>query len=283
MYRTLIGARQLHDNLTAPDWVIVDCRFDLAHAAAGEGSFAAGHIPGAVYAHLDRDLSSPITPSSGRHPLPEPAALVRTFSGWGIDATTQVVAYDQDSGAFAARLWWLLRWLGHDRVAVLDGGWADWLRNGFEISTAPANGRPRTFEPRQRADFFVTAETVGALARDPSARVLDARAPERYAGAVEPLDTVGGHVPGAHNHPFTTNLDSDKRFLPPQELRQRFSHSMQEVAPKRTVAMCGSGVTACHLLLGMEHAGLTGAKLYAGSWSEWIRDPKRPVAKGTSA
>lgn len=283
MYRTLIDAPQLHGNLHAPNWVVVDCRFDLAAPAAGEHAFASGHVPGAVYGHLDRDLSAPITPASGRHPLPAPATLADTFGRWGIDASTQVVAYDQDSGAFAARLWWLLRWLGHEAVAVLNGGWAEWSRRGYEVSSAPSAHGSRTFVPRVQSEFFVTTEQVGALVRDPSARVLDARAPERYAGTVEPIDSVGGHVPGAHNHPFATNLDAEKRFLPATELRQRFSGSLNGIAPEQAVAMCGSGVTACHLLLGMEHAGLSGAKLYAGSWSEWIRDPRRGVKKGSEA
>ena len=281
MYRTLITAEHLRENLQAPNWAIVDCRSDLADPAAGERAYAAGHVPGAVYAHLDRDLSSPITPASGRHPLPEPTALARTLGRLGIDANVQVVVYDQDSGAFAARLWWLLRWLGHEGVAVLDGGWAEWLRRGYETSTTPATQMPRRFEPHVQHDFFVTADQVGSLVRDPTARVLDARAPERYAGTVEPIDTVGGHIPGAHNHPFAANLDANKRFLQPADLRQRFTSALSGIAPGRAIAMCGSGVTACHLLLGMEHAGLNGAKLYAGSWSEWIRDPKRPVAKGS--
>lgn len=283
MFTTLITADELHARLRAPQWVIVDCRFDLADAGAGERAYAAGHLPGARYAHLDRDLASPITPLTGRHPLPTSPALARTLGDWGIDASTQVIAYDQDSGAFAARLWWLLRWLGHDAVAVLDGGFAEWQRHGFEINTATPPVQPRTFTPRIRADFFVTAEDVAALAHDPSARVLDARAPERFAGTVEPIDSVGGHVPGARNHPFATNLDAEKRFLASAELQKRFTASLSGVPAERTVAMCGSGVTACHLLLGLEHAGMRGARLYAGSWSEWIRDPKRPVAKGSEA
>ena len=281
MYRTLISARELHGQLGSKQPVIVDCRFDLAQPHASERAFAAGHVPGAVYAHLDRDLSSPVTPTSGRHPLPTPESLARLFSSWGVDATVQVVAYDQDSGAFAARLWWLLRWLGHEAVAVLDGGWAEWQRSGYEVSTTPATSSPRVFEPHVKPDFFVTAAEVSARARDAASRVLDARAPERYAGAVEPIDAVGGHVPGAHNLPFATTMDGDKHFLPPTQLRQRFTDALGGIAPERAVAMCGSGVTACHLLLGMEHAGLQGAKLYAGSWSEWIRDSKRPVAKGS--
>ena len=280
MFGTLINADELQANLHAPGWVIVDCRFDLADPGAGERAYAAGHVPHARYAHLDRDLASPITPSSGRHPLPTPEALARTVGAWGIDNTTQVVAYDQDSGAFAARLWWLLRWLGHEAVAVLDGGFAEWQRCGFEISAAVPEIQARTFVPRVRPDFYIDAGQVAALARDPSARVLDARAPERYAGTVEPIDPVGGHIPGARNHPFAANLDANKRFLPRAELQKKFAASLSSVPSERTIAMCGSGVTACHLLLGLEHAGLHGGRLYAGSWSEWIRDPKRPVAKG---
>lgn len=279
-FRTLIEAGELRAKLHAPNWVIVDCRFDLADPAAGERAYAAGHVPDARYAHLDRDLAAPITPATGRHPLPAPEDLARTFGSWGIDSDVQVVAYDQDSGAFAARLWWLLRWLGHDAVAVLDGGFAAWQRLGYEVDRAAPAVAPRTFAPRVRADYFVGAAEVARLAADPTARVLDARAPERYAGSVEPIDPVAGHVPGARNHPFATNLDAQKQFLPIEELRARFGTSLRGVPAERVVAMCGSGVTACHLLLGLEHAGLPGAKLYAGSWSEWIRDPGRPVAKG---
>jgi thiosulfate/3-mercaptopyruvate sulfurtransferase len=282
MLRTLIDAAELHANLHTPGWVVVDCRFDLADPAAGERSYAAGHIPNARYAHLDRDLSSPITPTSGRHPLPDPTALARTLGGWGIDSQSQVIAYDQDSGAFAARLWWLLRWLGHEAVAVLDGGFAEWLRRGYPTSIAAATTTPTTFVPRLRPDLVVTAETVATLVRDAQSRVLDARAPERYAGTVEPLDSVAGHIPGARNFPFTSNLDADKRFLPPTELARRYAAALEGVDQQRTAVMCGSGVTACHLLLAMEHAGMTGAKLYAGSWSEWIRDPTRPVTKGSA-
>lgn len=283
MFPTLIGADELQRQLHAPNWIIVDCRFDLADPGAGERAYTSGHIPGAWYAHLDRDLAAPVTATSGRHPLPSPESLSATFSRWGIDANVQVVAYDQDSGAFAARLWWLLRWLGHDAVAVLDGGFAAWSQHGYEVDTQPARVAPRNFAARVRADFFVTTDAVGAMCQDPSARVLDARAPERYAGQVEPIDAVAGHIPGARNQPFTDNLDADKRFRAIPELRQHLTRALGSIAPERAVAMCGSGVTACHLLLAMEHAGLAGAKLYAGSWSEWIRDPLRPVATGRNS
>jgi thiosulfate/3-mercaptopyruvate sulfurtransferase len=280
MFSTLISAGELRAQLHSPSWVIVDCRFDLADPLAGERAHAQGHLPGAVYAHLDRDLSAPVSPSTGRHPLPSPDALAQTFGRWGIDAGTQVVAYDQGSGAFAARLWWLLRWVGHDAVAVLEGGFSEWSRLGYDISSAATHHAARRFTARPRADFAVTAEEVARRVKDPTTRVLDARAPERYAGVVEPLDTVAGHIPGAHNHPFAGNLDAHQRFLPARELREQFSRTLAGVAPEQTIAMCGSGVTACHLVLGMEHAGLHGAKLYAGSWSEWIRDPHRPVTTG---
>jgi thiosulfate/3-mercaptopyruvate sulfurtransferase len=278
MHTTLVDVATLAAHLNDPKWLIVDCRFDLANPSAGENAFNAGHVPGATYAHLDRDLSSPITPATGRHPLPDPQVFAATLSRWGVTPGTQVIAYDADNGMYAARLWWLLRWVGHDAVAVLDGGFKAWTGAGQPTSSASANRKAATFVARPNRSMWVEANDVGRAAMDPSSRVLDARAPERYRGLVEPLDTVAGHVPGAVNHPFATNLASDGRFTGAVELRKRFDASQAGVADERTIAMCGSGVTACHLLLAMAIAGKRGAKLYAGSWSEWIRDPSRPIA-----
>lgn len=277
MYTTLIPVATLASHLDAADWLIVDCRFDLAQPAAGETAYRAGHIPGAVYAHLDRDLSSPITPASGRHPLPDPERLAATLSRWGVSPATQVIAYDADNGMYASRLWWLLRWVGHRAVAVLDGGFKAWTAERFPTHTEiPARSATR-FTARPNRELWVDAEQVKERLQQPDWRLLDARAPERFAGKVEPLDAVAGHVPGARNHPFSTNLAADGRFGAPEELRLRYEHSQAGVADDHTIVMCGSGVTACHLLLAMEHAGKRGARLYAGSWSEWIRDAQRPV------
>lgn len=282
MYTTLIPVAALASHLDAPavgdaDRLVVDCRFDLAQPAAGEAAYRAGHIPGAVYAHLDRDLSSPITPATGRHPLPDPERFAATLSAWGVSSTTQVVAYDADNGMYASRLWWLLRWVGHRAVAVLDGGFKAWTAERLPTSTEIHSRSPTQFVARPNRELWLDAKQVQERVQQPDWRLLDARAPERFAGKVEPLDTVAGHVPGARNHPFATNLAADGRFSAPEELRRRYEQSQAGVADDHTIVMCGSGVTACHLLLAMEHAGKPGARLYAGSWSEWIRDPKRPV------
>lgn len=279
MFTTLISPQQLAERLDSPSLIAIDCRFDLMKPDAGEQAYAANHIPGALFAHMERDLSGPKSPTTGRHPLPSIAALARTFGCWGIDAGKQVIAYDADAGPGAARLWWLLRWLGHDAVAVLDGGFKAWQAAQLPISTAAATAKSAAFEPTVRDAMLVDAEFVERCAREPAWRILDARAPERFSGQVEPIDPVAGHIPGARNHPFALNLDANSQFLPAAELAARYRRSIDDIAPDRVIAMCGSGVTACHNLLAMEAAGLRGAKLYAGSWSEWIRDPTRPVAR----
>jgi thiosulfate/3-mercaptopyruvate sulfurtransferase len=279
MPTTLISAADLASHTARPDWLIVDCRFDLARPAAGEQAYQLSHIPGSVYAHLDRDLSSAITPTSGRHPLPSPQQFAATLSRWGVTSNTQVIAYDADVGAQAARLWWMLRWVGHRNVAVLDGGFKAWLSAGLPVTSAIPVRTPTRFDPRPDRNAWLEAAEVAERVQRAD-RLLDARAPERFAGEVEPLDTVAGHVPGARNHPFATSIGPDGRFLPAAELRTRFESSQSGAADDHTIVMCGSGVTACHLLLALEIAGKPGAKLYAGSWSEWIRDPARPVGTG---
>lgn len=278
MLTTLVTTDTLAAHLDDPRWLIVDCRFDLAQPAAGEAAYRAAHIPGAVYAHLDRDLSGPITPRTGRHPLPDPDRFAATLSGWGVSADTQVIAYDADTGMYAARLWWLLRWVGHRAVAVLDGGFKAWTAAGLPTSTEIPSRPPSHFQARPDREMWLDADQVQQRVQRSDWRLLDARAPERFSGQVEPLDPVAGHVPGARNHPFATNLTSDGRFGAPEELRRRYEQSQAGVADDHTIAMCGSGVTACHLLLAMEVAGKPGARLYAGSWSEWIRNPQRGVA-----
>lgn len=279
-YTTLIDVATLAAHLENPRWVILDCRFDLAEPMAGQRAYAAGHIPGARYAHLDHDLSGPVTSATGRHPLPDPVRLAAQLGQWGVAADTQVVAYDDAGGAFAARAWWLLRWLGHARVAVLDGGWAAWQAQGGATTPAVPAVNAAEFVFRPALESVVSAEEVLQAVRDKTMCLLDARAPERFRGEVEPIDPVAGHVPGALNHPFQRNLEPDGRFLPAQMLRQRFQVTLGTAAAAQVVHMCGSGVTACHNLLAMAQAGLSGSRLYAGSWSEWIRDPARPVASG---
>jgi thiosulfate/3-mercaptopyruvate sulfurtransferase len=259
-----------------PRIAIVDCRFDLANPAAGEADYARRHIPGAIYAHLDRDLSGPKTGTNGRHPLPAIDALADTLGRLGIDNDTQVIAYDQDTGMFASRLWWLLRWVGHDAAAVLDGGFARWVAEGRPTEEATREANRRTFIPHPRTGMTVSAAEVQTLIGSPAHRIVDARAPERYRGEVEPIDPVAGHIPGAVNHFFQNNLEGGA-FKPPDSLRAALQRSIGDVSAENVVCYCGSGVTACHNILALEHAGLHGARLYPGSWSEWVADPKRPV------
>ena len=278
--RTLESAASLAAMLEDPLLRLLDCRFDLGDPDAGAAAYAAGHIQGAHYAHLDRDLSGPRAPWSGRHPLPEPEPLAASFGAFGIDASTRVVAYDEASGMYAARAWWLLRWLGHERVAVLDGGLAAWRAAGLPLVTAVPAASPRTFIARPAAERHVSADEVAALLARRACLLLDARAAERFEGKVEPLDPQAGHVPGARNHPYLRNLGADGRFLLPEQLRALFLPLLAGRPSSELVSMCGSGVSACHTLLALEIAGLGGARLYPGSWSEWCRDPGRPVAVG---
>lgn len=281
-WNTLIDAAKLAEHLGRPDWVVLDCRFDLARPDWGAAQYAAGHLPGARYAHLDRDLSGPVGPATGRHPLPDPAQLAARARAWGISADTQVVVHDQGNGMYAARAWWLLRWVGHARVALLDGGMAAWTEAGLPVSTEVPRVVPGQFEASPDGTRVVDAATVQGVLAAGTAQVSDARSADRYAGQNETIDPVAGHVPGAVNHPFTRNLDARGRFLPPEELRNRWLTTLAGRDPQQHIAMCGSGVSACHNLLALEHAGLTGSRLYAGSWSEWIRDSSRPVATGTA-
>ncbi|HEU4654769.1 MAG TPA: sulfurtransferase [Steroidobacteraceae bacterium] len=280
MFTTLISAAELSRHIDDPNWLLIDTRFDLAKPEAGEQAYRAGHIRNAVYAHLDRDLSSPRTAQSGRHPLPAPQDFEATLRTWGLMPATQVIVYDADNGAFAARLWWLLRWVGHSAVAVLDGGLKAWREAGLPESQDVPKRAASQYVVHRDDSLWLRAEDVQEKLADSRWRLLDARAPERYAGTVEPIDPVAGHVPGAVNHPFSRNLDSNARFLSPGELARHYLTSQGGANDEHTIVMCGSGVTACHLLLAMEVAGKPGAKLYAGSWSEWIRDPTRPVATG---
>lgn len=281
-HTTLISATNLGERLAAaPGSVLVfDCRFDLANTAAGETAYAAGHIPGAQYLHLDRDLSGPKTGSNGRHPLPERAKLIETLVAHGLTNGQQVVAYDAQGGMYAARLWWLLRWVGHDSVAVLDGGLDAWQAAGQPLTKdIPAKTKGNF---TAGAPLSVTTDTQ-AIQRNLTTHeltVVDARAPDRYRGENETIDPVGGHIPGALNRFFKDNLTADGRFKPAHTLREEFGALLSTTAPDRVVLQCGSGVTACHNLLAMEIAGLHGASLYGGSWSEWVADPSRPVATG---
>ncbi len=278
-FTTVIGTSDLAAHAADATWTIVDCRFKLADDDWGHREYLTGHVPGAVYAHLGHDLSSAPDGSNGRHPLPDPRTLVETFGRLGITQGTQVVAYDQDSGMFASRLWWLLRWMGHDAVAVLDGGFSKWTAEGRPVASGNNARASRRFTGAPRPDMTANVADVAALMHRQDARLVDARAPERHRGETEPLDRVAGHIPGAANHFFQQNLDDHGVFRSPDDLRERLSHALDGTPPDHVVCYCGSGVTACHNLLALEHAGLRGAKLYAGSWSEWSSDPARPVEK----
>lgn len=278
-YTTLVSAQALHQQLNNPDWIIVDCRFSLADTEAGAKAYRHGHIPNARYAHLDKDLSSAISDATGRHPLPNFALLANKLGDWGISNTSQVVAYDDAGGAFAGRLWWLLRCLGHDNVAVLDGGIKHWQKQGLPITTTLPKVKPAIFRPYLNETAWLNASQVQNGVAQKAICLIDARTPERYRGEQEPIDPIAGHIPYAVNRAFQLNLDSNGLFLPVEKLREQFNRLIGAAAPEHVVHYCGSGVTACHNLLAMEYAGLTGSKLYAGSWSEWIRNKNRAIAK----
>jgi thiosulfate/3-mercaptopyruvate sulfurtransferase len=279
--RGLVDVATLHAHLDDPQWRVFDCRFDLADPGAGECRYVEAHIPGARHAHLDHHLSSPITPCSGRHPLPDMDALCRWLGEQGVTPETRVVAYDDSLQMFSTRLWWLLRQLGHEQVAVLDGGWSGWLAAGAPVDRAPPRTAPRPPYPgRFNTASVVGSDTVLSNLENPRYLLIDVRAAERYRGEIEPIDPVAGHIPGAINRPLDGNLDAAGRFLPPEAIRARYASLFASWPAGRQVYMCGSGVSACQPLLALHQAGLGIPKLYAGSWSEWIRDPTRPVATG---
>ncbi|MDR2188844.1 MAG: sulfurtransferase [Azonexus sp.] len=278
IFTTLIDAADLARHLHDVGWRVVDCSFDLAQPRAGELAYREAHIPGAVYAHLERDLSAPAGGGRGRHPLPDPARLAAWLGAAGIGNDTQVVVYDDAGGTYAGRMWWLLRWLGHDAVALLDGGIDAWEAAGGAL-TDDASRPPRAvFTPHLRASMAVDAAFVES--RLATIRLLDARNDQRFRGENETLDPVGGHIPGAVNRFFKDNLLPGGRFKPAAALRAEYAALLAGYEVAEVIHACGSGVTACHNLLAMEIAGLSGTRLYPGSWSEWCADPARPVATG---
>lgn len=277
-YTTLISASELA-GLNDP--FIVDCSHDLAQPDEGRQAYAQAHIPGAIFLHLDDDLSAPKTGRNGRHPLPDPDAFAAMLGRLGLHQHQQVVAYDRSGGSFAVRLWWMLRWLGHDAVAVLDGGWPAWTRAGGASENTPPHARmPAHFERRASLVGAVSADRVLDSLQHAKLLVVDARAPERYAGEVEPIDPVGGHIPGARNRFFQTNLQADGTFKSREQLREEYTALLEDWDPRDVIHHCGSGVTGCHNVLAMMHAGMDGSLLYPGSWSEWCAEPSRPVATG---
>jgi thiosulfate/3-mercaptopyruvate sulfurtransferase len=280
VFTTLISTAELGAALDRSDLVICDVRHDLVQPQWGQSEYAKAHVPGARFVHIDNDLSGATTGRNGRHPLPPPEAAAALFSRLGIDTTKQVIAYDQGNGMYAARLWWMLRWLGHDAVAVLDGGFAKWLKEGGAAATDVPDSRPATFEIRQVTPTVNAAGVRASIDRH-SLFLVDARSPERFRGEVEPFGPVAGHIPGARNRPFALNLEADGTFKHPSFLRAEFTALLDGASHATVVHSCGSGVSACHNILAMEIAGLPGTRLYPGSWSEWSADPALPVERGS--
>lgn len=272
---SLISAQRLFDNLSDPTYIIIDCRFDLANPDWGRTDYLEGHIPGAKYAHLDEHLSSPIIPQSGRHPLPEPEKFINFLSKIGVDQEKTVVVYDTTSGSYATRLWWLLRSYGHDKVMLLNGGYQAWVNAGFPIETGETTNVPSQFVGQFSQTFFADSNFVEDIIGKKGYLLIDARAPNRYAGIEEPIDAIAGHIPGAENIFHQLNLDSDGFFLPPDQLKQLYSKS-DTVEEENIVVYCGSGVTSCVNLFALSEIEKPQARLYAGSWSEWIRESDRP-------
>ncbi len=278
-YTLLVPTGEMARHLQDENWLIFDCRFDLAQPEWGFSDYQNGHIPGAVYVHLNEDLSGPITPATGRHPLPDPQAFAARRAQWGIGPGKQVVVYDRTGGSFADRLWWLLKATGHENVALLDGGYTKWEAEKRPASTGielPRHPIPQPFAGPFDSRMWANAEEVERVRENPAYRLIDARAAERYNAESEPIDPVAGHIPGAINRFNGLNLNPDGTFKSPDQLRLEFGQLLGPVKPENVIVYCGSGVTSIHHLVAMQVAGMKGARLYPGSWSEWIRDPNRP-------
>jgi thiosulfate/3-mercaptopyruvate sulfurtransferase len=294
MYTTLISPETLYKHLNDPNWRIFDCRFALADPDWGRQAYEQAHIPGALYADLDKDLSGSILArpggftETGRHPLPDVDVFVATLNRWGVTNKTQAVAYDDKGGGLAAaRLWWLLRWVGHDVVAVLDSGWQGWIRKEYSVGSkqsSPVNrldsSSVRPFIPHPRPELLATTEDVEGMIHNANYLIVDSRAPERYRGETEPIDPIAGRIPSAANAPYGATQIPEGNFRPVEDLRAQFKHLIGDIPPRNTVFYCGSGVTAAANLLAMKHAELGDGKLYAGSWSSWIADQSHPIEKG---
>lgn len=276
--QTILSAAELNQNLKNPDWAIFDCRFDFNESELGYQEYLAAHIPGSLYIDLERDLSGEIIPGkTGRHPLPDKKIFTDRLSSWGIDGSTKVVIYDNDNGGLAARLWWLLRWLGHENNALLNGGWSAWAMEKYPVETGEATREPKVFSPAERPQYIVDVDFVEKVRLDPDYLLLDSRAPERYWGINETIDPVAGHISGAVTAPYAGNLDQQGFFLSAELLKERFENLLEGIPAENVVLYCGSGVTACHNIVAMIEAGYEMPKLYPGSWSEWITDPSRQV------
>jgi thiosulfate/3-mercaptopyruvate sulfurtransferase len=278
-YTTFLSPSDLAEHLADPQWAIVDCRFDLARPEWGRDEYRKAHIPGAVFADLNEDLSSPVTERTGRHPLPDFTVFTQKLGQWGIRPDMQVVVYDTAVGAYAARFWCLLRMLGHAAVAVLDGDFNRWQREGYPVRDGEEYPTPQVYTAQVSDAWIASAGEVERYRTAADFRIIDARSAERFQGKAEPIDPVAGRIPGSVNRFHGENLQPDGTIKPPEQLRKEFTALLGDVPPENAIVYCGSGVTSCLHLVAMEHAGLPGARLYAGSWSEWIRDHNRPVAR----
>ncbi len=277
MHNTIVTVEELKQNINNPNWVVFDCRFAVGQPDLGKEKYLENHIPHARYVDLDNDASSPETQTSGRHPLPDPHTLQNKLIDWGVNQDTQIVVYDDVSGVIAGRFWWVLQWMGHSQVAVLDGGFDCWQNARYPLeSTTPIVSKPGNFKRACADALWVTSDQLEQSLGQADTKVIDARATERYSGEKETVDGEGGHIPTSLNYPLSENLGADGKFLSSEQLRTRF----KDIAHQTTIHSCGSGVTACHNILAMNIAGFDKTKLYVGSWSEWIRSPKRKRVQG---
>ena len=278
MYSSLISTQIAQDHLDNPKWRFFDCRYELTAPEKKKTEFAVSHIPGALYVHMNQDLATTHVPGkTGRHPLPSVDDMASKFSTMGIDKSIQVVVYDDAGGSHAARFWWMLRWLGHDTVAVINGGWSRWIKEERPVSSELLIPEAKEFIASPRLSWTVTADEILKDLNNPGKCLFDARSAQRFRGENESFDSVAGHIPGAHSVPFTDNLDENGNWKSRSELRQKFENLLDGSPAEEAVSYCGSGITACHNILAMYHAGLGDSRLYPGSWSEWITDPDRPI------
>ena len=278
-YKTIISADNLMKNINNKDFIIFDCRCDISDSSYGVNAYNEGHIENAIFVDVDHDLASEKTANSGRHPLPDPQLLSEKLSQWGMTNNKQAIVYDDAGGAFASRMWWILKWLGHTNVAVLDGALGAWMSNGGKLSTKPTIFERHVFNPSIKNDMHVSIKDVEEAQYKMSKLILDARSKERYLGIKDEVDPVAGHIPGAISHPLGKNLDKNGHFRSPEELKLNFNKLIGDTASSDIISMCGSGITACHNILALEISGIKGVPLYVGSWSEWITDKSRPIAK----
>jgi thiosulfate/3-mercaptopyruvate sulfurtransferase len=276
-YKTTISQKDLKNNISNNDFIIFDTRCDIKDSGYGIDSYTEGHIKNSIFVDVDTDLASEKQQGTGRHPLPKVETFCDKLSHWGMDNNKQVVIYDDAGGAFAGRMWWMLRWLGHEDVAVLDGGLNSWVKNGNKLITSPTLFKKSYFEPTINNEMIATLRDVENAQHVLNTILLDARSKERYEGISDPVDPIAGHVPGAISHPLGTNLDRTGKFKDKEELKHNFDKISHDLKEKEIISMCGSGITACHNILALEIAGIKNAKLYVGSWSEWITDPNRTV------